>query len=300
MFLVGPTSDRLTGADVKIDGFVLDGGTNGFKPNGAGIGLDRATGASIAGNVITRTHFALFARASTAAIRGNFIHDCYAGGVLNGGPAASPASYVFQDNRSVGNDELGVSAWATAVVHPWDPALTPVPADAALYGAIHAAVIHNDLSDNNRYYDSAGIRCAMFTPFLPAGQSTAHLTVEIEDNRIAGNSVGILVDSGFPGRSYAQPLTATFHGSLAGNQVTASDIAPALFTFTRAGTALKPKASELNAYKYLEDSVYELTVADDELASFLYDNPSSDPVSGIALHNVLHVNGVPLSGRNIH
>jgi len=299
MFLVGPTSDRLTGADVTIDGFVLDGGMSGLKVNGVGIGLDRVAGASIAGNVITRTTFAAFARASTAAILGNFIHDCDVGGILQAGPAASPANYLFQDNRSVRNTEFGVAPWATGLVYPMHPALTPLPADA-LYDATHAAVIHNDLSDNNVVKDfSAGIRCVMFVPILPAGQATGHLTVDIEGNRIAGNSVGIHVDAGFPRRSSAQSLTATFQGYFAANQVTASDTAPALVTFTRSTTALKQNPSELNSYKYLEDALFEFIVADDELAGFWYDNPSSDPGSGVVLDNTLLVNGVPFSGRNI-
>ena len=120
-----------------------------------------------------------------------------------------------------------------------------------------------------------------------------------ERNRIAGNSVGIHVDAGFPQRSYAEPLGATFHGYLADNQVTANDTAPALVTFTRNTGALKQTPSELNWYKYLEDSHYELIVADDELAGLWYDNPSSDPVSSVPLHNTLRVNGLPLRGRNI-
>jgi hypothetical protein len=300
MFLVGPTSDRLTGANVTIDGFVLDGGMkSGAKLNGVAIGLDRVAGASIAGNVITRAHFAVFARASTAAILGNLIHNCFVGPILNAGPAASPASYLFQDNRSVRNNEAGVTAWATGVVHAWDPALTPVPADA-LYDEIYADVIHNDLSDNNFFGDgAAGILCAMYVPVLHAGHATGHLTVDVEGNRIAGNTIGIVVDAGFSGRAQAQPLTATFHGTFADNEVTANDLAPALVTFTRTTAAIKQTPSELNSYKYLEDSLYEFIVADDELAGFWYDNPSSDPGSGVVLDNTLLVNGVPLNGRNI-
>jgi hypothetical protein len=297
MFLVGPTSDLLTGADVTIGGFVIDGGLNGQKYNGVGIGLDRAAGASIAGNVIQRTSYAMFARASTAAIRGNFINDCRAGGILTAGPAASPASYLFQDNRSVRNHDVGVTPWATGHVFAWDPALTPVPADA-LYDANHADVIHNDLSDNTSTAGSTGIRCGMFLPGLPAGQSTGHLTVNIESNRIAGNSIGFYVDAGFPARSYPQSLTASFHGYFAGNQVTASAIVPALITFTDNWTARKQTPSQLSVNKYLEDSLFEFIV-DDELAGFWYDNPSSDPGSGVALDNTLLVNGVPFSGRNI-
>jgi hypothetical protein len=301
LFLVGPTSGQLTGANVTIGGFVLDGGMHGgAKLNGVAIGLDRVAGASIGGNVITRAHFAVFARSSTAAIRGNLIHDCFVGPVLNAGPAASPASYLFQDNRSVRNHEAGVTAWATGVVHTWDPALLPVPA-GAVYDAIHADVIHNDLSDNDFFGGgAAGILCAMYVPVLNAGHATGHLTVDVEDNRIAGNSIGIVVDAGFTWRGEAQPLTATFHGTFAGNEVTANDSAPALVTFTRTAAALKQNPSQLNPYKYLEDSIYELIVADDELAGFWYDNPSSDPVSGAALDNTLLVNGVPLSGRNFH
>ena len=298
MFLVGPTSDRLTGADVTIDGFVLDGGMTGAKLNGVAIGLDRVASASIAGNVITRAHFAVFARASTAAILGNFIHDCFVGPVLNAGPATSPASYLFQDNRSVRNDEAGVTLWATGVVHTWDPALISVPADA-VYDTNHADVIHNDLSDNDFFGGgAAGILCAMYVPVLHAGHATAHLTVDVEGNRIAGNTIGIVVDAGFSWRANAQPLTATFHGTFANNEVTANDLAPALVTFNRTAAALKLNPSALKSYKYLEDSLYELIVDDDELAGFWYDNPASDPVSDVVLDNILLVNGVSLDGRN--
>jgi hypothetical protein len=299
LFLVGPTSDRLTGADVTIGGFVLDGGTNGKKSNGACVGLDRVGGATIARNVITRTSHAVFARASTAVLRGNLIHDCYTGGILQAGSAASPSKYVFQDNRSVRHTEGGLVPQATGIVHVMDPALTPVPANA-LYDVNQVAVIHNDLSDSNAVKGwSTGIRCMMFTPALAAGQVPGHLTVDIKRNRIAGNSVGIHVDAGFPWRSFAEPLTATFRGEFADNEVTANDTAPALLTFTRNTTGLKQTPSELNWNKYLTDSLYELTVADDELEGFLYDNPTNDPVSGVALGNTLLVNGVELVGRNI-
>jgi len=298
VFLVGPTSDRLTGADVTIGGFVIDGGLNGEKGNGVGIGLDRVAGASIAGNVITQTYLAMFARASTAAIRGNLCHNCYVGGILQGGPAASPGSYLFQDNSSVRNTN-GLITSASGMVYAWDPALTPVPANA-LYDVNYVAVIHNDLSDNNHVKGfSCGIRCGLFSPVLPAGQSTGHLTVDVERNRIVGNSVGIHMDAMFPYRWYPQPLTVAFHGYFADNQVTANDVAPALITFTRNRAALKQTPSELNNYKYLEDSLFELIVVDDELAGFWYDNPAFDPVSGVALDNTLLVNGVPFNGRNI-
>ena len=115
--------------------------------------------ATIAGSVLTRASYAVFARASTATIRGNLFHDCYTGGILQAGPAASPARYLFEGNRSVRNTEGGLVLLATGLVYPWDPALTPVPANA-LYDATHAAVIHNDLSDSNAVKGwSSGIRC---------------------------------------------------------------------------------------------------------------------------------------------
>ena len=44
-------------------------------------------------------------------------------------------------------------------------------------------------------------------------------------------------------------------------------------------------------FKYLQDSSYQWTDLDGELPGFDYDNPSTDPFSGLALNNALMVNG---------
>ena len=80
------------------------------------------------------------------------------------------------------------------------------------------------------------------------------------------------IRSGIVGAEYKNLVTFA-HGYFAGNQVTASTLVPALITFTDNWTARKQTPATLSVNKYLEDSLYEFIVADDELAGFWYDNP---------------------------
>lgn len=306
LFLMGPTSTVLDGSNVSVDQFVLDGGLPvgalldadseaGF--GGADIGVDRAQGFAIHNNVLTGTRFGVFARASTGSLQHNLITGGSAGAILKAGNKASPASYIFSQNRSAGNFSVGVLVTGSASLAVLDPALLPI-ASGTIFDESAATVSGNDLSNNNLAPSfSAGLRCFQDAPRLPAGQSTSHVTVSVTGNRIANNSVGIHVDAGFPRRAYPQVLTGTFQGAFQNNQVVGNALAPALITFTRNEAALDQ--SLLTEWKYLQQSTFQLTVSDGELNGFLFDNPVTDPFSGTVLNNNLEVNNLSLTGRNI-
>jgi hypothetical protein len=69
-------------------------------------------------------------------------------------------------------------------------------------------------------------------------------------------------------------------------------VAPALFTFIAGDVSLG--GASIQAFKYLQNSTYQVTDLYGELTGFDYDNPVADPVSGTVLNNELVVNGVTI------
>lgn len=300
LLLVGPTSQILDGSNVSIDHFVLDGGLSPHGISfhwstglGADIGIDRVPGFAINENIFSGTFMGVFARASSGSMQRNLMRQIYVGALLTGGSDASPASYVLSQNRSRGNVAGGLILSSTIGHSALDPTLLPIASDA-LFDENTATVSGNDLSENNMFEGSFGLRCTQIGPSQVQG---GKLTVTVTGNRIAHNSAGITIDAGFPFRANPGVLTATFRATFANNQVVNNVLTPALITFTRYDAALDQ--SLLNQWKYLQQSTYELTVSDSELNQFFFDNPAIDPLSGVNLNNTLTVNGVLLNGRNI-
>lgn len=117
-------------------------------------------------------------------------------------------------------------------------------------------------------------------------------------NRTANNSFGATIDAGFPFRSGPRLWTATFGITFSGNTVFGNRNAPALITFTRNTAALGIEGENLKKFKYLQDSVIDLSTRG-ELDGYWFDHPAIDPIDGRVLNNTLIVNGVTIpNGRN--
>jgi hypothetical protein len=298
ILLLGPTSKKLTGTGVTIQGLVLDAG-NKSKAGGRDIIIDRVSGFMIRDNVLTGSAMlGVDGRASSGTIEGNLITGVGCGICIGAGNRQSPAFYTFQKNRSVGNAQGGLLVGGSDYDGVLYPQLLPV-APGTSFDSVTAVIKENDLSDNNKDTSfSFGIRLMAFIPNTPATQSESNITVFATDNRITNNTVGITIDAGFPWRSDARLWTTSLSATFAGNTISFSKLTPALISFTRNEAAEFPK-KELQFWKYLQDSTITITDPTADLSGYWFDHPATDPIDGRILNNSLTVNGSTIpNGRN--
>lgn len=286
----------LTG--VRISGFVFEGTATGSE-----VLLTRVQNYWVGDNVFRApANFALWSIASSGRVTGNHFSGVQTGAIFAGGYQASPANIVFTGNRSVRNNLGGALLNAASINIP------------ELGDELNAIVRNNDLSDNAFNPNQGfGLRVVIVRRDLGAPgsvQSSAHIQALVQDNRVAGNQIGIVLDAGFPYRLVGATCdTRVYSGGIdltvLGNTVTGSLRTPSLVTFTRHQAALTP--STLPQWQYLHGATFVIADRDGTLADAWIDHPASDPVLGSCpadaahepLQNALIYNGVALpNGRN--
>jgi hypothetical protein len=115
------------------------------------------------------------------------------GSCIGAGNRLSPAFYIFQKNRSVGNAQGGVLVGGSDYDGVLHPSLLPL-APGTTFDSVKAVINENDLSNNNQDPNfSFGIRLMAIIPGIPATQSDSNIIVNVTDNRItlrlaSGNS----------------------------------------------------------------------------------------------------------------
>jgi hypothetical protein len=284
-------------SDVTIRGFVLQGTATGFS-----MLLTRVQNFSVADNVFRApANFALQSVASSGRVSGNHFSGANTGAIFLGGYAASPSNVVVTGNRSVQNTIGGVLLAGASFGIP------------ELGDQLNATVRDNDLSGNTSSAQAFGLRVFILRRDLGApgdSQSSASVKALVQDNRLQGNRIGLLVDAGFPYRRVgsvcdSRVYSGTVDLTLAGNTLAGSTQTPALVTFTRSVSALTP--SLLPQWQYLHTSTFAISDIDGILADAWIDHPASDPFIGPCpgdetnepLGNELLYNGVTLpNGRN--
>src|SRR5262249_41645390 len=163
---------------------------------------------------------------SSGTIEGNLISGVGCGSCIGAGNRQSPAFYIFQKNRSVGNAQGGVLVGGSDYDGVLHASLLPV-APGTTFDSVTALIKENDLSDNNSDPNSSfGIRLMAIIPRIPATQSESNITVNVTDNRITNNSIGISIDAGFPFRADPRLWTAGLSTTFAGNTISASKKTP--------------------------------------------------------------------------
>jgi hypothetical protein len=303
LLLIGPTSSTgLPVSRVTVAALILDGGSAAPELDGAGVGVDRAQGFEILGNVMRGAFFGVVARASTGVIGENLMTPLTIGSNLEGGNQTSRASYVFTQNSAVRNSLGGVILFGDGQLNRWDPNLLEIPSGTT-FDTSFASVSGNDLSQNSDPHISFGMRCSqhVFSPDL-AATPTSQLTLSVTGNRISKNSFGIIVDAGPIFRFFGHPFESTLEGTFQNNNIDQNTRSPALITFTDISAALAQKkklSPEVLTLQYLQNSTFRLLDSDGELNGFWFDNPSTDPLDGRTLNNILTINGVLILGRNI-
>jgi len=247
-------------------------------------------------------------------IEANLFLSNNANGVgIGGGSIADPAQVTLRANRATQNlvgliltavaNTFGLQLGAnTLAVVPLQTTFdrTNVHDQNNIPDKLDATVIANDSSNNS----SAGLRCFFLPPQFYNTQDetqpiTGNILAIIRDNSFNGNGdYGIIVDAGFPFRNTPRPFTGSFTGTFGNNDLAGNGRTPAFFGFTRVFVSLgtQPRAG----FKYLQQSSFDVTDVDEELAVFDFDNPLADPFDGVNLQNTFNINGVPFVGTLIH
>jgi hypothetical protein len=244
--------------------------------------------------------FAFTSVASSGKLIANHLSGIGTGAIFNGGYPESPSNVVAVGNRAVGNNLGGILLNGASINIP------------ELGDQLSAIVRGNDLSGNT---GTQGFGLRVFILRRDAGtpgdsQSVAHVEALVQDNRLVGNRVGLMVDAGFPYRRVAgvcdpRVFSGTIDLELLGNSLSDSILAPALITTTRNNAALTP--SMLPMWQYLHGATFSISDRDQTLMGAWIDHPTADPFVGPCpadatheiLENTLIYNGVEVpNGRN--
>ena len=317
LVLVTRTADGAVGDGVTVDGFVFDGKGSLAADPGAAVFIDRVSGFDFRNNLVERSTFGVMTRLSSGTIEGNLLVDnLELGTVVTGGSLVQPATVLIHGNRVARNVAHGiggaVDGWIKLVTDPGQntvPLLEPLqtvfdrsdPEDLPnIPDSLTITVSGNDVSDNGGPAPGGiGIRLAGIWPVYAystvnvAQPLTSVLAANVFENTADRNgSYGVVIEAGdstrFEPRRFIQNLAVT----LDGNTLRDNGRSAALFTFTYwvESMGLIPQVVK----KFVEASAYAVTDQDGELSAFDYDNPVTDPVSGIALGNSLTLNGVEI------
>jgi len=292
-------SDGTVLHDVSISGIAFEAATSNRSVQ---LQLTRVQGFRVFENVFRAPgNFAFQSIASSGEFTRNHMRGVATGAIFNGGYPESPSNIVAVGNRAVSNNLGGILLNGASLDIP------------ELGDQIDAVVRGNDLSGNGGTTQGFGLR--VFILRRDAGQpgdtqSSAHVAALVQDNRLVGNRIGVVVDAGFPYRSVAGVCDPrVFSGSitmeLRGNTLSESLDRSALIAFTRSTAALNQ--TTLSQWQYLHGAA--ITVSDPEgtLANAAIDHPAADPFVGPcpndataeALENVLTYNAaVQPNGRN--
>lgn len=305
LVLVTRTTDGSAGDEVTVTGISFGESNNG---DGLGIVADRVADFAILDNAFLHTSIGIIARLSSGVVDGNyFLGNSSVGPGIGGGSLNHPAQVTLSRNRSTGATG-GADIRGEPSLRALDPgantvALEPLqlafdrnsPQDVAnIPDTLEVLVSNNDFSGNTH----AGLWCFAYSINPAFGYTTADssqpktsvIRATIVGNTFAGNGdYGISAEAGGVSRSNPRALTLTFTGVFAQNTIKGNRRAGALLGFIAGDVSLG--FAPVQNFKYLQDSSYQLTDLDGELPGFDYDNPSTDPFSGLALNNALTVNG---------
>jgi len=297
VILVGRSNGTVL-SGVRIGGFVLAGTAGGVE-----VQLTRVQDYLVSANVFrSPANFGLLSVASSGRVIGNHFSGVGTGAIFTGGYPASPSSVTFTGNRSVRNTLGGALLNGASIDIP------------ELGDQLDAVVRGNDLSDNTgNPNQSFGLRVFILRRDLGAPgdtQSSARVHALVQNNRIAANRHGIVIDAGFPYRAVGTVCdTRVYSGAVdltfVDNTVTGSLVRSALVTFTRHVAALNQAL--LPQWQYLHGATFVIDDRDGALADAWIDHPELDPFLGPCpgdathepLGNVLLYNGAVVpNGRN--
>jgi hypothetical protein len=283
-------------SDVSVSRFTFEGTATGQE-----MLLTRVQRYVVKDNIFRApATFAFTSVASSGQLIANHFSGIGTGAIMNGGYPESPSNVEIVGNRAVGNNLGGILLNGASINIP------------ELGDQLSAIVRGNDLSGNT---GTQGFGLRLFILRRDAGtpgdtQSVAHVEALVQDNRLVGNRVGLVVDAGFPYRRVAgvcdpRVFSGTIELELLGNSLSDSIVAPTLITTTRNNAALTP--SMLPMWQYLHGATFSISDRNGTLAGAWIDHPAADPFVGPCpadatheiLENAVIYNGVAVpNGRN--
>jgi hypothetical protein len=252
----------------------------GWTARGTALAVVRTQRFTLHDNIIVGPAFNGITAFGSGAVRGNYVSGAMCGICIGAGNAESPSVVTVQGNRSIRNTGAGltlngVGTWLREFADQLD-----------------ATVVGNDLSDNTGTVQSAGLRLFVIrkdTNSIPNMQSTGHIRAVVRGNRLRRNTIGLLIDAGFPYRIQATRCDPrTFSGALdialAGDAISENTTA-SLVTFTRSVAAL---TGNYAPWQYLHNSTFTVSDPGGEIAGFRYDHPGTDPYIGVCPNDATH------------
>ena len=283
MIVVAGHPGGSAGNGAVIEGFAFRSDRTDGTSGGAAIISLRVQGLAIRGNRFEAgLTTAADLRASSATVDHNYATRL---GLNCAFCLAGPGTYGATGNRVL-NGALGGIYVSPAVQHlPFSLGANPVtdiepyvlPTDSA---AVQASLSDNEITGHVRLPVGFAIR------ILALGPGTSQLrqsgAVELSENKLTGNTFGVIVDAGFPQANTLRrgDLDVTF----AENEITGNCQVDLLVAFTRHTGALGTTSNP-----YLLQSNYRLTIDDASLwQNAWYANPDQ-------LGNALVVNGVEMA-----
>jgi hypothetical protein len=297
LILLSRTTDGMAGHNVTVSGLRLEY-LNGRYQVDSGIIVDRVSNFSIRQNFINRAWAGIYSSRASGSIAGNLITEGDWGIVAKGGSRFHPAQYGITGNRVSRHPHNGILIEASGVTPEIDVGANTLKLESLPLSEVSddppftndATVNGNDASDNGY----SGLRLFIYSPpikpIVPMLPVSPHVTVTASNNTLNRNGAyGLVVDGNLASRSIKSPLGGAISGQFSNNALEDNARAPAFFTFTSffvwcCGASLKD-------IKYIQDSTFQITDVEGELAGFDYDNPITDPFDGTVLNNTLIVNG---------
>lgn len=258
---------KVAADDVTIANLSLDGATNLAGDSDV---FTLARNSMIRDNIMTGVSIGLDFNGS-GTIKGNLFTKVGAGCAVapNGGVRGLPRVQI-SGNRFVGNNLGGVVLSGDNFY----------PGSAEL---LVAEVEGNDLTEHTRPNFGFGVRVFAVNSG-PDAAPQGRVIAQFSNNRIHGNFFSVVIDAGFPSRTATHEWSADFDLQFEANEVFGNLHAP-IVSFTRFTTTINP--AQLNRFKYLQDSNYNITYSDLSLDGAQIDNPTTDPISGETLNNHL-------------
>jgi hypothetical protein len=314
LVLVTRTSANAIGNDVTVEGFSFDGAPFGVAaPNSGAVFADRVSGFRIRNNLMRRGDFGVVTRLASGTLEGNLIAENGEATSLTGGSLAQPATVVVRRNRATRNRFHGFIGIPNATVQAVPDGGTNPPELAAaveqplqtifdrndpadvqnLPDTLTVVFIGNDASNNGQ----VGIRfLGNVHPldYRTADETqplTGHLQAVVVGNTSVGNGeYGVDIEGGFTVRAEPRAFVQDLSVGFAQNSFVGNGRAGALFTFRHWAAAVGDEP--LQAFKFAQESTYQVTDLPGNLGEFDLDHPETDPLDGTVLANQLVLNDV--------
>jgi hypothetical protein len=217
------------------------------------------------------------------------------GAFLSGGYATSPANLSVLNIRAMANrNGILLVGTSDGITEPGNQ--------------LTVSLVNSEMSNNTGNVASTGLRLLVKgnEALGNTGLSNSTITASMSGNRIVGNTIGLVVDAGFPyrlvppaannvcdNRTFRGTITASFAGT-----TTSGNLTPSMITTGRLQQVLG--ATPISQWQYLHNSNFTISDSNGAFANVQITKPFNDPYTGPcpndttqeALNDLLILNGM--------